>query len=636
MLMTMPKNMKAPLSDDPPVASAPYYASAEKDVMGSRGRGAARDRAWTQRAFALSLALTLVLAACSAPPPCARGHIEGSASAAVAPEAATGAQASVAVQAPHHMIVAANPLAAEAGREILRRGGSAVDAAIAAAMVLNLVEPQSSGLGGGGFMLAFDARHKDVQAFEGRETAPASAKPGRFLGPDGKPLEFEDAQAGGLSVGVPGILAMYELAHQRFGNLPWSDLFQPAIRLAEAGFPMSPRLVALLAEDEYLPQSPTAAAYFYRPDGKPKPVGTVLRNPEFARTLRAIAAQGAAGFYRGPIATDIASAVSEAWRHPVEMTASDLASYRAHAPAALCRPYRQWQVCSVPPPSSGGVTLLQILTLLEPYDLGVPGADHPESLNLIAQAEKLAYADRARYLGDPDFVPVPVAGLLDRRYLAERGRQIQTSCSMGEALPGNPPAAQAFALPQAQVEPAGTTQISVVDDDGNAVSLTATIESAFGAKIMVRGFLLNNELTDFAFTPEVDGRPVANRVEPGKRPRSSIAPAMVLDRQGHLVLVTGSPGGASIIGYVAKGLIAMLDGGLDPAAAASLPNFVNRNGATELEAGTRLSAAAPALVRLGHAVGFTDMTSGLNSIRITPEGLVGAGDPRRESAALGD
>jgi gamma-glutamyltranspeptidase/glutathione hydrolase len=632
MLVTTPMIMKAPLSDDPPVASAPYYARAERGVTGSRGRGGLACRARSRWILALSFALGLGLTACSAaPPPCTPGRLEASASAVAAPEAATGEQASLPVRARHHLIVAANPLAAEAGREILRRGGSAVDAAIAAALVLNLVEPQSSGLGGGGFMLAFDARHNSVQAFEGREAAPASAKPDRFLGSDGKPLEFEDAQASGLSVGVPGILAMYELAHQRLGKLPWSWLFQPAIRLA-----MSPRLVALLAEDEYLPRSPTAAAYFYQPDGKPKPVGTVLRNPQFAQTLKAIAAQGATAFYRGPIAADIASAVSRAWRHPVEMTPSDLADYRAHAPAALCRPYRQWQVCSVPPPSSGGVALLQILTLLEPYDLGVPGPDHPESLHLVTQAEKLAYADRALYLGDPDFVTVPLTGLLDRRYLAERGRQIGTSCSMGKALPGTPPAAQAFTLPPAQYEPVGTTQISIVDDDGNAVSLTATIESAFGAKIMVRGFLLNNELTDFAFTPEVDGKPVANRVEPGKRPRSSIAPTMVLDRQGRLVLVTGSPGGASIIGYVAKGLIAMLDGGLDPAAAASLPNFVNRNGATELEAGTNLSAAAPALVRLGHDLRFTDMTSGLNSIRIAPVGLIGGGDPRRESAALGD
>jgi gamma-glutamyltranspeptidase / glutathione hydrolase len=605
--------------------------------MSVQGRSARPRRARAQWFLALSFALGTSLAGCSAPPPpCAPGKIEASDSAVAAPEAATGRQVSVSVRAQRHMIVAANPLAAEAGREILRQGGSAVDAAIATALVLNLVEPQSSGLGGGGFMMAYDARRNSVQAFEGRETAPASAKPDRFLGPDGKPLEFEDAQASGLSVGVPGILAMYELAHQRLGKLPWSALFAPAIRLAESGFPMSPRLVQLLADDKYLPHSPTAAGYFYQADGSPKPVGTVLRNPEFARTLKTIAAQGATAFYRGPIAADIASAVSQAWRHPVGMTANDLADYRAHAPAALCRPYREWQVCSVPPPSSGGVALLQILTLLEPYDLGVPGASDLESLHLVAQAEKLAFADRGRYLGDPDFVPVPTAGLLDNRYLAERGQQIQTACSLGQALPGTPPAAQAFAVPPVQYEPAGTTQISIVDDEGNAVSLTATIESAFGSKIMVRGFLLNNELTDFASIPEVDGVPVANRVEPGKRPRSSIAPVMVLDRQGRLVLVTGSPGGSAIIGYVTKAVVAMLDGGLDPAAAAALPNFVNRNGATELEAGTALRNIAPELAQRGDDLRFTAMTSGLNSIRITPDGLIGGGDPRRESAALGD
>jgi gamma-glutamyltranspeptidase/glutathione hydrolase len=586
---------------------------------------------------ALLLMLGMGLAACStSAPPCTPGKIETSAAQATAPEAASGRQASLSVLAQHHMIVAANPLAAEAGREILRQGGSAVDAAIATALVLNLVEPQSSGLGGGGFMLAFDAQSNKLQAFEGRETAPASARPDRFLGPDGEPLEFEDAQASGLSVGVPGILAMYALAHERMGKLPWPALFAPAIRLAESGFPMSPRLVQLLADDDYLRQSPTAAAYFYQPDGSPKPVGTVLRNPTFAQTLRTLAAQGPDAFYHGPIADEIAGAVTHAWRHPVEMTAADLAGYRAHAQDALCRPYRDWQVCSVPPPSSGGVALLQILTMLEPHDLGVPGPDNVESLNLVAQAEALAFADRAEFLGDPAFVSVPTAGLLDRHYLAQRGEQIQTACSLDKALPGTPPQAQAFATPLFQYEPAGTSQISIVDDDGNAVSLTATIESAFGSKIMVRGFLLNNELTDFSAVPEVDGKPVANRVEPGKRPRSSITPAMVFDKQGRLVLVTGSPGGSSIIGYVTKAVIAMLDGGLDPAATASLPNFVNRNGATELEAGTRLRSIAPELAQLGQDVRFTDMTSGLNSIRVTADGLVGGGDPRRESAALGD
>lgn len=533
--------------------------------------------------------------------------------------------------------MAANPLAAAAGREILREGGNAIDAAIATALVLNLVEPQSSGIGGGGFMLVYDAKQRRTLAFEGRETAPAAAKPDRFLGPDGKPLSFADAQAGGISVGVPGLLAMFELAHGRLGRLPWVKLFEPAIRLAEQGFPISPRLETLLAGDEQLAQSPTARSYFYRPDGTPKPAGTVLRNPDFARSLRAIASGAAAAFYRGRIAEDIARAVTQAWRHPAAMMPSDLAAYRANAPEALCRPYRRWRVCSVPPPSSGGVALLQILTLLEAYPLEAPGPGALETVHLIAEAERLAYADRALYMGDPAFVPVPVEGLLDRYYLTRRRQQIRTDCSMGVARPGVVSSVQAFALPAPQLEPAGTSQVSIVDDQGNAVSLTATIESAFGSKIMVDGFLLNNELTDFAFTPATDGKPAANRVEPGKRPRSSITPALVLDRTGRLVLVTGSPGGSAIIGYVAKGLVAMLDGGLDPAAAAALPNFVNRNGATELEAGTELTALAPDLAQLGHDVRFPDMTSGLNSIRIMPDGtLMGGGDPRRESAALGD
>ena len=620
--------MNGPLSDGRPVAPTAY----------ATGFAGAVTRLIPTRWFLVtSLVVGIALAGCSGPfPPCTPGKVEASDAAASAPEAATGQQAGIAVRAQRHMVVAANPLAAEAGREILRQGGSAVDAAIATALVLNLVEPQSSGLGGGGFMLAFDARNNKLQAFEGRETAPASAKPDRFLGADGKPLEFEDAQASGLSVGVPGILAMYDLAHRQFGKLPWAALFAPAIRLAESGFAISPLLAQFLADDEYLPQSPTAAAYFYQADGTPKPVGSILRNPEFAQTLKTIAAQGTAPFYRGPIAADIASSVSEAWRHPVAMTASDLAAYRAHAPDALCRPYREWRVCSVPPPSSGGVALLQILTMLERYRLGAPGTGNVESLHLVTQAEALAYADRALYLGDPDFVPVPTAGLLDTKYLAKRGDQISDACSMGKALPGTPPTQQAFAVPPTQYEPAGTTQISIVDDAGNAVSLTATIESAFGSKIMVHGFLLNNELTDFASIPEVDGKPVANRVEPGKRPRSSITPVMVFDHQGRLVLVTGSPGGSAIIGYVTKGLIAMLDGDLDPASAAALPNFVNRNGATELEAGTALSSIAPILAERGHDVRFTNLTSGLNSIRVTAEGLVGGGDPRRESAVLGD
>jgi len=578
----------------------------------------------------------LLLAACaSAPTPCPPGKIETAGEGETAPEAASAIRPLAPVQAPHAMVVTANPLASKAALAILEQGGSAVDAAIAAVMVLTLVEPQSAGIGGGGFMLQFDATDGNLSAFEGRETAPAAAKPDRFLGPDSAPLEFADAQSSGLAVGVPGLLAMFELAHNRHGRLPWSALFQPAIRLALAGFPVSPRLHGLLADDDLLRQSPTAGPYFYGPDGAPWPVGTLLKNPALARTLKTIAEAGTAPFYRGAIARDMVAAVAGHWRHPGDLALEDLARYAAHAPAPLCGFYRRWRVCGPPPPSSGGVALLQILELLEPYPLGEMAPESTEAVHLVAEASRLAFADRAAYLADADFVAVPVAGLLDSTYLAERGGAIRPACSMGRAAPGTPPRAVARAA-YLQMEPSGTTQVSIVDRFGDAVSLTASIESAFGAHVMVDGFLLNNQLTDFAFRPADENGPVANRVEPGKRPRSSMTPVIVLDARGRLFAVTGSPGGSSIIGYVTKALVAMLDWNLDPAAAAALPNFLNRNGAIELEAGTPLVGVAPDLAALGQDVRFSEMTSGLNSIRATPEGLVGGGDPRRESSAVGD
>jgi gamma-glutamyltranspeptidase / glutathione hydrolase len=583
------------------------------------------------------VALCLLLTACAtAPAPCPPGQIASGSASEAAPEAASAIRALPAVAAPHAMVVTANPLASEAALSILEQGGSAVDAAVAAAMVLNLVEPQSAGLGGGGFMLHFDATDRSITAYEGRETAPAAARPDRFLALDGQPLEFEDAQVNGLSVGVPGLLAMLELAQARHGRLPWSALFEPAIRLARDGFPVSPRLRDLLAEDDLLRQSPTAGPYFYRPDGAPWPVGTLLRNPAFARTLETIAQSGSAPFYRGAIAADIVAAVAGHWRRPGDLAAADLGSYAAHVSAPLCGVYRDWRVCGPPPPSSGGVALLQILGLVEPYDLDGMAPESPEAVHIVTEASRLAFADRAAYLADPRFVPVPVAGLLDGAYLAGRGAAIGKTCSMGKALPGEPLHLEARAAYE-QAEPEGTTQVSIVDRFGDAVSLTASIESAFGAHVMVDGFLLNNELTDFAFRPaDESGAPIANRVEPGKRPRSSMTPVIVLDDRGRLYAVTGSPGGSSIIGYVAKALLAMLDWDLDPATAAALPNFLNRNGATELEAGTELDRIAPDLAARGEDVRFSEMTSGINSIRVTSDCLVGGGDPRRESLALGD
>ncbi len=547
------------------------------------------------------------------------------------------------------MVAAANPLAAEAGLAMLREGGGAVDAAIATQMVLNLVEPQSSGIGGGGFLLHFAAAGGTIAAYDGRETAPAAATPDMFLDAQGEPMEFDDAVVGGLSVGVPGTLRLLELAHREHGSLPWARLFEPAIDLAERGFAVSPRLAKLIAEDEFLRTDPAAAAYFYDTGGAPRPAGAVLRNPEFAATLRAVAAGGADAFYGGGIARDIVAAVRGAAGNPGRLTESDLADYRAKAREALCRPYRRWTVCGMPPPTSGGVATLQILGLLEPFDLAALDPASPAAVHLIAEASRLAFADRNRYLADADFVAVPVDELLAPAYLRRRAATISPARSLGVAQPGQFGDDLAWATPPAAPEPPSTSHLSVVDAEGNAVSFTSSIEGAFGSRLMVRGFLLNNQLTDFAFRPERNGRAVANRVEPGKRPRSSMAPTLVLDGNlaspaeagfakggGRLRLAVGSPGGASIIGYVVKAIVAVLDWNLDPQAAVALPNFVNRNGATVLEAGTAVAGIGPTLKALGHEVELREMTSGLHAIAVTPAGLVGGADPRREGVALGE
>jgi gamma-glutamyltranspeptidase/glutathione hydrolase len=570
---------------------------------------------------------------------CAGGHAQPAAdpaeSAQAAPEGATGTTIHAAVLARHHMVVAANPLAAEAGEAILQAGGSAVDAAIAVQMVLTLVEPQSSGIGGGGFLMHFDAQDATVTAYDGRETAPAAATPDMFLNPDGTPMEFDDAVVGGLSVGVPGVLRMLELAHREHGRLPWAQLFEPAIRLAEQGFLVSPRLNALIAEEEYLKGIPASAAYFYGPDGAPLAVGSRLRNPMLAATLRTIAAGGADAFYRGPIAEDIVAAVKQAPRQPGRLAVADLAAYQPRALTAACGPYRVYLVCGMPPPSSGGVATLQILGMLDHFQLANEAPESAPAVHLIAEASRLAFADRGRYLADDEFVAVPVDALLDADYLAQRASLISPAKSLGKAQPGELPG-QSAAVPPTQFEPVSTSHMSIVDDEGNAVSFTTSIEGAFGSHLMVRGFLLNNQLTDFSFTPAVDGVPVANRVQPGKRPRSSMSPLFVFDANHDLRLVIGSPGGSSIIGYVVKTVVAVVDWDLDPQEAVALPNFLNRNGATELEEGTPLEALRPALEALGHEVKLVAMTSGLHGIAVTPAGLASGVDPRREGAALGE
>ena len=540
-------------------------------------------------------------------------------------------------QGARHMIAAANPYAAQAGLDVLARGGSAVDAAIAAQMVLNLVEPQSSGIGGGGFLLAYDAQSRSVAAYDGRETAPAAATPELFLGPEGAPLKFFDAVIGGRAVGVPGLLAMLELAHQRHGKLPWAALFEPAISLAERGFTLSPRLHKLIGEARDVGRYATARSYFFNDQGLPKPVGARLVNPDFAATLRAIAEGGAKAFYEGDIAAAMVAAVKGAADNPGLMTLADLAAYDAKLRDPVCRDYRQWRVCGMGPPSSGGITTLEILGLLEGFDLAALAPGSAAAVHLISEASRLAYADRARYIADSDFQPVPIRGLLDRGYLASRASHIDAAISMGRASPGEPPFRDGgLGADDPGEEGFSTSHLAVVDDDGNAVSMTSSIESAFGSRIMVRGFLLNNQLTDFSFRPHVDGVAVANRVEAGKRPRSSMAPTVVLDGDGRLILSIGSPGGSRIIAYVAQSLVALLDWRLDMQAAVALPHHVNRNGPIDLEEGTPLTALGPVLEALGHEVRIGPLTSGLHGIAVTGHGLQGGADPRREGVVLGD
>ena len=535
------------------------------------------------------------------------------------------------------MISAANPLAAEAGREILRAGGSAVDAAIAAQMVLNLVEPQSSGIGGGGFMMHFDAETGEIAAYDGRETAPASASPEMFLGPDGKPRKFYDAVVGGRSVGVPGLLRMLEMAHREHGRLPWAQLFEPAIKLAENGFAVSERLHGLIIADKYLKVDDDTAAYFHDANGNPLGVGNLLKNPEFAATLREIAEKGADGFYLGPIAADVARKVREAKRNPAGLYLADLAGYKAIKREPVCLFYREWLVCGMPPPSSGGITTLQILGLLQGFDIAGLEPGSAKAVHLITEASRLAFADRNTYIADPDFVPVPTSGMLDPGYLDLRAREISAERSMGTAVPGMPGVTGALLLaPDTTEKGLSTTHLSIIDGDGNAVSMTSSIENVFGSRLMVRGFLLNNQLTDFSFSPTKNGAPVANAVAPHKRPRSSMAPTLVFGPDGKVVLAIGSPGGSRIIGYVAETLIAALDWRMDIQEAIDLPHFVNRNGKTELEKGTPLEALAPTLTTLGHEVTVRPLTSGLHGVAVDGPRLIGGADPRREGVALGD
>jgi len=561
----------------------------------------------------------------------------------VAPESPSAVAEKKPVHAARQMVVAANPIATQAGLDVLRAGGSAADAVVAVQTVLGLVEPQSSGIGGGAFLVWYDAESGTVTTFDGRETAPAAATPELFLGADGKPLDFFDAVIGGRSVGVPGVPRLLETVHKKYGKLDWAELMQPAIELAESGFTISPRLNTMITEDIGRLDTQTGTrAYFFDALGSPRAAGAMLRNPEYAESLRAIAEGGADAFYKGPLAGRIVAAVNGHPTNPGKLDLEDLAAYQVKERPAVCAPYRGLSVCGMGPPSSGALTIGQILGMVEPFELATLGKDDPESWRIIGDASRLAFADRERYIADSDFVNVP-KGLLNADYLKARSALIRrpTALPDAEVGPGEPPWDKA-GLDGAELRMDGkafdmpaTSHFSIVDADGNVAAMTTSVENAFGSRQMAGGFILNNQLTDFSFAPEKDGAAVANRVEPGKRPRSSMAPTIVL-KDGKPLYALGSPGGSSIIPYVATALIGLIDWQLDMQAAISMPHMLNRFGTYELEAGTQAEEFADDLKALGFETKIGDLNSGLHGIAITPDGLTGGADPRREGIALGD
>lgn len=601
----------------------------------------------------------VLLASCTQTGPAASASHDAS----PAPEAATGWRATMAEARvhPHWAVVTANPLASEAAASVLRQGGNAVDAAVAAQMMLALVEPQSSGLGGGAFLMHWDGQV--IDAWDGREVAPARANEKLFLQPDGRPMQFLEAVNGGRSVGVPGAVRMLEAVHRAHGRLPWARLFEPAIAQAEEGFVLSPRLAGLLnsSAGDALRRDPQARPYFFHADdGNAQPralaAGERLRNPALAEVLRRIAAGGSAALNEGPVADDIVRRVTTHAGNPGMISKGDLAGYEPRQRTAMCTRWRVWyEVCGFPPPSSGHITVMQILGMLDSLpDWPAPledGAPSPGFLHRYAEAARLAYADRARYVGDPAFTTAPDGGwssLLDSAYLSNRAALISDSHSMGIAEPGHPGGGDGVSYSSQADQPEyGTTHLAIVDADGHAVSMTTTVEAAFGSRIMSDGgtglpggFLLNNELTDFSFVPRgADGRPVANRVQPGKRPRSSMGPTLVFDSHSgarRLVLLLGSAGGASIIHYNAKALLAVLAWGLTPQQALDLPNFANDNGVTRLERGRFPGATETALRARGQSVVDEDMASGSQALMRVEGGWLGGTDRRREGVVAGD
>lgn len=555
------------------------------------------------------------------------------------PEIATDVTANQrSVHAEKFIAATANPHATQAAYDILKASGSAVDAAIAAQMVLGLTEPQSSGVGGGAFLLTFDG--KRVRNYDGRETAPAKVDENLFRTPAKTDMAFYDAVIGGRSVGVPGAVAMLAAAHQREGKLPWAKLFQPAIDLATRGFIISPRMSQSVQADKYLMKDPTARAYFYQADGvTAKPAGTLLQNPEYAAVLKAIAQRGAKALYTGPIAQSIVDKVHAHPSNPGYLSMQDLAKYRPKIRTAVCGKYRDYTVCGPDAPSSGGVAVIQMLGLLERFNLSTLKPTSAQAIHYFSESGRLAFADRGKYLADPDFVSVPTKGLIDPIYLQRRAELIRADQSLGTAVAGKPAGAPLALLETPSPERISTSHIAIIDAQGHAVSMTSSVEDAFGARQMINGFLLNNQLTDFNFSPtDKDSAWVANRVQPNKRPRSSMAPVLVFDASGKkLQMVVGSPGGSRIIGYVTQTLVNLIDWKMDPQTAVNMPHYGSRNGSkTEIEKGTILLEQSVALTSLGHEVVEAEMTSGLAAIVKTPQGYAAGVDARREGVAKGE
>jgi len=538
------------------------------------------------------------------------------------------------IAATEWMVAAANPHAVQAGADVLAAGGTAADALVAVQTVLGLVDPQSSGWGGGACLVWYDAGSGKLPTIDGRETAPLAATPTLFQDENGETLGFFDAVVGGRSVGTPGTPALLQMAHKKWGKADWAGLFDPAIALASDGFSVSPRLAGLVERDaERLASDATAAAYFL-PNGAPLQVGTSLKNMAYADSLRAMATQGASAIYTGDIADAIIAAVQNAPGNPGVLSHIDLSIYQAKERPAVCATFRAHDVCGMGPPSSGALTVGQILGMLEGYDLSA-GPNDPDVRRLMGDAARLAFADRGRYMADSDYVPMPTAGLVDPTYLADRAKLLNGDTALQDVSAGTPAFDHAFNLADDYaIDLPSTSHVSIVDSYGNVASMTTTIENAFGSRMMVGGFMLNNELTDFSFRSHRDGVPIANRLEPGKRPRSSMAPTIVM-KDGAPVLAIGSPGGSRIIGYVAEAIVAHIDWGMDVQAAVSLPHMVNRFGTYDLEEGTDAVTLSDPLTAMGFEIGVRGLNSGLHAISIG-DSLLGGADPRREGIALGN